>query len=182
MRAWILYGAALAAATISVPAAAQIYDERPATVVPSTSGWDYVRSTAEIPMRDGVKLHTVILVPKGAKDAPILLTRTPYNADGLTSNVSSGSGRGTRRLRQCRRRHRRGRIHPRRPGHPRQIWLAGRLRHEPAARRIRSIPTKVDDSPTLRHHRLAGEACPRVQRAGRHHRHQLRRLCSRWWR
>ena len=34
-----------------------------------------------IPMRDGVKLHTVILVPKGAKHAPILLTRTPYNAD-----------------------------------------------------------------------------------------------------
>ena len=33
-----------------------------------------------IPMRDGVKLHTVILVPKGASGAPILLTRTPYNA------------------------------------------------------------------------------------------------------
>jgi uncharacterized protein len=33
-----------------------------------------------IPMRDGVKLHTVILVPKGAKHAPILLTRTPYSA------------------------------------------------------------------------------------------------------
>ena len=32
-------------------------------------------------MRDGVKLHTVILVPKGAKSAPILLTRTPYDAD-----------------------------------------------------------------------------------------------------
>jgi uncharacterized protein len=31
-------------------------------------------------MRDGVKLHTVILVPKGAKGAPILLTRTPYDA------------------------------------------------------------------------------------------------------
>ena len=34
-----------------------------------------------IPMRDGVKLHTVILVPKGAKGAPILLTRTPYDAN-----------------------------------------------------------------------------------------------------
>ncbi|HEY1549542.1 MAG TPA: CocE/NonD family hydrolase, partial [Kofleriaceae bacterium] len=33
-----------------------------------------------IPMRDGVKLHTVILVPRGAKHAPILLTRTPYHA------------------------------------------------------------------------------------------------------
>ncbi len=42
-----------------------------------------------IPMRDGVKLHTVILVPKGAKKAPILLTRTPYSADKLTSHADS---------------------------------------------------------------------------------------------
>ena len=42
-----------------------------------------------IPMRDGVKLHTVILVPKGAQNAPILLTRTPYNATGLTSHAHS---------------------------------------------------------------------------------------------
>ena len=42
-----------------------------------------------IPMRDGVKLHTVILVPKDAKGAPILLTRTPYNATELTSHAHS---------------------------------------------------------------------------------------------
>jgi hypothetical protein len=42
-----------------------------------------------IPMRDGVKLHTVILVPKGAKNAPILLTRTPYSATDLTSHAQS---------------------------------------------------------------------------------------------
>jgi len=42
-----------------------------------------------IPMRDGVKLHTVILVPKGAHGAPILLTRTPYNASELTSHAHS---------------------------------------------------------------------------------------------
>src|SRR5712691_7950213 len=29
---------------------------------------------------DYVKLHTVIVVPKDARNAPILLTRTPYNA------------------------------------------------------------------------------------------------------
>ena len=33
-----------------------------------------------IPMRDGVKLRTVILIPKGAQHAPMLLTRTPYGA------------------------------------------------------------------------------------------------------
>ncbi|MEO8215501.1 MAG: CocE/NonD family hydrolase [Acidobacteriota bacterium] len=43
-----------------------------------------------IPMRDGVKLHTVILVPRGAKHAPILLTRTPYDADSLTAHSESG--------------------------------------------------------------------------------------------
>ena len=42
-----------------------------------------------IPMRDGVKLHTVVLVPRGAKGAPILLTRTPYNATALTSHSQS---------------------------------------------------------------------------------------------
>jgi putative CocE/NonD family hydrolase len=67
-----------------------VYDERPATVTPATQGWDYDRRIAEIPMRDGVKLHTVILVPKGAAGAPMLLTRTPYDANGLTSHVKSG--------------------------------------------------------------------------------------------
>ena len=40
-------------------------------------------------MRDKVKLHTVILVPKGVSRAPILLTRTPYNATQLTSHTAS---------------------------------------------------------------------------------------------
>jgi hypothetical protein len=42
-----------------------------------------------IAMRDGVRLHTVILVPKGAKNAAILLTRTPYDADVLTGHAQS---------------------------------------------------------------------------------------------
>jgi predicted acyl esterase len=40
----------------------------------------YVKREVMIPMRDGVRLHTVIVIPKGAKDAPMVLTRTPYNA------------------------------------------------------------------------------------------------------
>ena len=31
-------------------------------------------------MRDGTKLYTVIVVAKGAHDAPILPIRTPYDA------------------------------------------------------------------------------------------------------
>src|SRR5215510_13530782 len=45
-----------------------------------TSKYDYVKRDVMIPMRDGVKLHTVIVVPRGARNAPLLLTRTPYNA------------------------------------------------------------------------------------------------------
>jgi uncharacterized protein len=63
--------------------------ETPAELKPATSGFDYARREAMIPMRDGVKLHTVILVPNGAKHAPILLTRTPYSADVLTANLHS---------------------------------------------------------------------------------------------
>ena len=67
--------------------------ETPANLVPPTYGFDYERREVMIPMRDGVKLHTVILVPKGAKEAAILLTRTPYSADMLTTNsVSSHLG------------------------------------------------------------------------------------------
>src|SRR5207244_13493667 len=63
--------------------------ETPANFQPVTDSFDYIRREAMIPMRDGVKLHTVILVPKGAKGAPIILTRTPYNATGLTSHAES---------------------------------------------------------------------------------------------
>ena len=63
--------------------------ETPAKFEPTYDGFDHVRREVKIPMRDGVKLHTVILVPKGAQHAPILLTRTPYDADGLTSHARS---------------------------------------------------------------------------------------------
>ena len=44
------------------------------------SDTDFDKRVVMVPMRDGTKLYTVICVPKGAKGAPILLTRTPYNA------------------------------------------------------------------------------------------------------
>jgi len=36
-----------------------------------------------ISMRDGVKLHTVIAIPNGIRNAPILLERTPYDASSF---------------------------------------------------------------------------------------------------
>ena len=45
-----------------------------------TAEWDYVKREAMVPMRDGVRLYTVLVIPRGAKGAPIILTRTPYEA------------------------------------------------------------------------------------------------------
>jgi putative CocE/NonD family hydrolase len=69
--------------------------ETPANFTPSTYGYDYVRREVMIPMRDGVKLHTIILLPvgltrPGAAHAGMLLTRTPYDAKVLTTHTPSG--------------------------------------------------------------------------------------------
>ena len=50
---------------------------------------DYTRRVEMIPMRDGVKLQTIIFVPKGAQNAPIILTRTPYDAAGRSHRSDS---------------------------------------------------------------------------------------------
>ena len=67
----------------------ELPSETPSRIKLRDESFDYFRREAMIPMRDGVKLHTVILVPKGSKNAPILLTRTPYSADELTTHTPS---------------------------------------------------------------------------------------------
>ena len=52
---------------------------------------DYEKRVVMIPMRDGVRLYTVLMVPKGAHDAPMLLTRTPYNAAKRVMRTDSPS-------------------------------------------------------------------------------------------
>lgn len=42
---------------------------------------DFTVEEAMIPMRDGIRLYTLIVVPKAARNAPILLTRTPFFAE-----------------------------------------------------------------------------------------------------
>jgi predicted acyl esterase len=52
----------------------------------------YVRREAMIPMRDGVKLFTVLVIPRGPLAGtgkyPIMLDRTPYSADKATSRAA----------------------------------------------------------------------------------------------
>ncbi len=95
----MVVSAQVAPAGAPAPAqATQLYpeypSETPANFQPPTVGMDYERREIMIPMRDGVKLHTVILVPakllpKGAPREGILLTRTPYSANVLTTNSPS---------------------------------------------------------------------------------------------
>ncbi|HXI77289.1 MAG TPA: CocE/NonD family hydrolase, partial [Steroidobacteraceae bacterium] len=62
--------------------------EIPSTFVPKVDSFDYVKREVMIPMRDGVKLQTLILIPRGAHRAPILLSRTPY---GATERISKNN-------------------------------------------------------------------------------------------
>jgi putative CocE/NonD family hydrolase len=56
---------------------------------------DYTRSESMIPVRDGVKLHVVILRPSGSETSgealPFLMQRTPYGVDGASSASVNGS-------------------------------------------------------------------------------------------
>ena len=84
--------AALALTLLARPGLAQkilLPSETPAQLHSSTAGFDYVRRVEMIPMRDGTRLNTVILVPKDARHAGMLLTRTPYDAKALTTHAPS---------------------------------------------------------------------------------------------
>src|ERR1700736_202304 len=71
-------------------AADALPSETPGAFVTRDDSFDYVKREVMIPMRDGVKLKTLILIPRGAQRAPILLTRTPYGAtERITKNRSA---------------------------------------------------------------------------------------------
>jgi putative CocE/NonD family hydrolase len=69
--------------------APSLTSETPPDFSPVTRTFDFVRRDVMVPMRDGVRLRTIVLVPKGASGAPILLTRTPYDAAELTARAQS---------------------------------------------------------------------------------------------
>ncbi len=63
----------------------------PGKFVLPTAANDYIRREVMITMRDGVKLHTVIVMPRNATNAPIVLTRTPYDASTRANRSDSPS-------------------------------------------------------------------------------------------
>src|SRR4051794_36057524 len=87
----------LAAAAALLALAAPAFAQAPPPITPDipthfekpTAQTNWVKRTAMIPMRDGTQLYTVIVMMKGTKDAPILLTRTPYNAKKRAERFAS---------------------------------------------------------------------------------------------
>ena len=84
----VAVGICLSWAALRAVASEPLRSEIPQAFVPRVDSFDYVQREVMISMRDGVRLKTLILVPRGAHRAPILLTRTPYNA---TRRVAAGS-------------------------------------------------------------------------------------------
>jgi putative CocE/NonD family hydrolase len=80
---------ACAAVAHAVDRATSLPSETPETFTPRTEAFDFTKREEMIAMRDGVKLKTIILIPKGATNAPMLLTRTPYNAAARIARFKS---------------------------------------------------------------------------------------------
>jgi len=80
---------AAASAVAASPPRDVLTSDIPAGFTPDERGYDYVKRDVMIPMRDGVKLHTVIVIPKGAWRAPIMFDRSPYDATKITSRAAS---------------------------------------------------------------------------------------------
>ena len=59
--------------------------ETPEHFEPVTQALSYTRTVVQVPMRDGITLNTVIVVPKDVQHAGIVLERTPYDADAFSS-------------------------------------------------------------------------------------------------
>ncbi len=87
----LLASIALATTATAQDRTAPIGGDIPAKFVPPTAAQDYVKREVMIPMRDGTKLYTVIVYPRGVANAPIVLTRTPYNAKGRANRSDSAS-------------------------------------------------------------------------------------------
>ncbi len=89
-------GVALVAIFLGLDVSSSLAAEPPAEIgdIPAKfdavkSIYDFEKREAMIPMRDGAKLFTVIVIPKGAVHAPIILDRTPYSAADFTSKTAS---------------------------------------------------------------------------------------------
>jgi predicted acyl esterase len=152
------------ALSLAAPLAPAFPSDIPASFKPAEASFDFTKRIVMIPMRDGVKLNTVIMVPKGASHAPMLMERTPYSAEkaaqrnaspNLAANLRSGDDiiavSGYIRIFQD---------------------VRGKYGSEGDYVMNRPFAGPLNPTP-VRHHRLAGEERAGKQRPRRHHRHIL---------
>ena len=153
--------------------------EIPAKFTPTYDGFDYVRREVDDPdarRREAPHRHPR---PEAAREG----RADPPDAHALRRDALTSARRERAPRRRCStatttpsRRDRRGRLHPRRPGRPRQVRLRGRLRHEPAAARAAEPDARRPRDRHLGHDRLAGEERAGDERQGRHPRDLVQRL------
>ena len=107
----------------------------------------YEKTEFMVPMRDRVRLHTLVYRPaKAAGPLPIMLMRTPYGVDaGGPHRWRIPQGPRGRRLRL------------RVPGHPGQVQVRGDIRHDPSSPKDRRSQGHRRGDRRLRHDRLAGQ-------------------------
>jgi uncharacterized protein len=89
LAAWL--AVATAATPPSVPAVTPITPDGVASYDEVRAQADYIKRVEMVPMRDGVKLYTVIVMRKGTANGPILLSRTPYDAKHSAARTKSQS-------------------------------------------------------------------------------------------
>ncbi len=89
MRSAYILSALAITSGVALAAPATLPSDIPAKFTVNTESFDYIKREVMIPMRDGVKLKTFILIPKGASKAPMLMTRTPYNAEERVMHFDS---------------------------------------------------------------------------------------------
>jgi uncharacterized protein len=89
---WMSKGTLLAVllgCSIGRAATVGLGDDIPSKFELPTEGKDFVQREIMIPMRDGARLFTILVIPKNARNAAIVLTRTPYNASKHVSRYLS---------------------------------------------------------------------------------------------
>ncbi len=88
-----LFGIPAASPWAQVPRDSWVASDIPAGFAQDPALKDYEIRTVQIPMRDGVKLNTLIAIPRGAKRAPIIFSRTPYGAEKALTGTPSNTYR-----------------------------------------------------------------------------------------
>ena len=87
----LAHSASSTAAEGAAPVTKALAGDIPVKFTPPEAERDYVKREVMMPMRDGTKLYTVIVYAKGISNAPIVLTRTPYDAKARANRMESSS-------------------------------------------------------------------------------------------